>query len=107
MNAPPANERLQFGIRALLIYTFGMAALVSMLVCKSPGTVFAAWLILGLFLWLRGQMGDVIVFASSIAWFFLAILLGYHRDVLDLFMFGCKIGGTVGFVTYHLRLIIR
>ena len=109
MNAPPTNERFQFGIRSLLIYTFGMAALVSMLVCNSPETVFPAWLMLGLFFYIRGNYGSVKILASGIAWFCLMIFLGwgYWGDVKEYFIFSCKVSGVVSFVAYHFYLFIR
>ncbi len=106
MNAPPTNERLQFSIRSLLIYTFGMAALVSMLSCKSPETVFAAWLVLGLFFILRREKGCVKILASGIGWFLLLAFFG-GVDSDEPIVLSLKISGVTSFVAYHLYLFIR
>lgn len=109
MNAPPTNERLQFSIRSLLIYTFGVAALVSMLSCKSPETLFAAWLVLGLFFILRQEKGCLKILASGIAWFLLLGFLGGGgtHDASTALILSLKISGVVSFVAYHFFLLIR
>ena len=107
MNAPPTNERFQFSIRSLLIYTFGMAALVSLLVCNVPETVFPAWFLLGLFFYVRGDKGSIKILGSAIVWFVLLIFLGYPGDVKELFILSCKVSGVVSFTAYHFCLFIR
>jgi hypothetical protein len=108
MNAPPTNERFQFSIGAMLIYTFGMAAFVSMLTCESLGTVFAAWLVLGLFFFVRKEKGCMKILASGIAWFLLlGFLGGGGTDAPTALMLSLKISGIVSFVAYHFFLLIR
>jgi hypothetical protein len=107
MNTPPTNERLQFSIGALLIYTFGMAAMVSMLVCKSPETVFPAWLLLGLFFFIQRNKESTIILGSAIVWFILILTSAHISDVSMILMVSCKISGIVSFIAYHFFLFVR
>jgi hypothetical protein len=107
MNAPPANERFQFGLRSLLIYTFGMAALISMLVCNTPLTIIPAWLLLAFFYCKMGKKECCIILCSAIGWFLLIMFLGGFFDSEEFFIFSCKVSGIVSMVAFHFFLFMR
>jgi hypothetical protein len=108
MDAPQAHEQYQFSLRALLLYTFGAAALVSLFACESPLAMFAAWLLLLVFFRLMRCKECIIIMVFGVVLTLPIWILGNDPIAEDNFLkFGCRVGGTVGFIAFHVLLFVR
>jgi hypothetical protein len=107
VNALTTNERFQFGLRSLLLYTFGMAALVSLFACENPFAMFAAWLLLILFFRLMRCKEPITILIFGVVWILPLFVLDGPTAAETFFKLGCRVGGIVAFIAFHVLLFVR
>jgi DNA-directed RNA polymerase subunit RPC12/RpoP len=106
MNIPPPNERFQFSLRSLLVFTFGAAVWASLFNCHSLASVFTAWLLMFVFLFYFRDGWCMFIHSSGLIETFVLLAAGFsfNNEVLGI---GLKISGIVSFLARNYFLLVN
>lgn len=106
MNTPPTNERFQFSLRSLLVFTFGLAVWIALFQSHSLAAVFTAWLLMFGFLLYFRDGWSLFIHCSGLMETIIFLAAGISYDN-ELFGVGLKISGIVSFLARNYFLLVN
>ena len=111
MSDTSPHKRFQFGIHDLLIYTFGVAVMISFFRCDSIAAVLVCWAALLVFMICFRDVPSSCIHILGFVGVLLLAAYVWWRDpesadlVRELVAFGAKACGSVSFVSFHFFLL--